>query len=101
MAKIITYNSPLSGNPNQCYCQMKFDDGLRILISQSSEGIKIFKLIIGTIPTKILFQANLSERDKHQKFLATETDSTLLLDSYIETIKPIKTSKQFYDLIKN
>ncbi len=101
MAKIITYNSPLTGKPNQCFCQMKFDDGLKILISQSSEGIKIFKLLIGSIPTKILFEASLSERDKHKKFLECETDSPLLLDSYVETIKQIKTSNQLFDLLNN
>lgn len=101
MAKIITYNNPTTGKPNQCYCQMKFDDGLKILISQSNEGIKIYKLFIGSIPTKILFQANFSERDKHKIFLEAKTDSSLLLDSYVETIKPLKTSKHFFDLINN
>lgn len=101
MAQIITYNNPLTGKPKQCFCQMKFDDGLKILISQSGEGIKIFKLSLGTIPTKILFQANFSEIEKHNKFLAVSTDSSLLLDSYVETIKPIKSSKQFFDLLNN
>ncbi|GIK21428.1 MAG: hypothetical protein BroJett005_08420 [Ignavibacteriota bacterium] len=101
MAKIITYKSPLTGNSNQCFCQMKFDDGLKILISQSREGIKIFRLFIGSIPTKTLFQANFSERDKHKIFLEAKTDSSLLLDSYVETIKSLKTSKQFFDLINN
>ena len=78
---------------------MKFDDGLRILISQSGEGIKIFKLLIGSIPTEILFQASFSERDKHKKFLEVETDGALLLDSYVETIKPMRNSKQFFEFI--
>lgn len=80
---------------------MKFDDGLKILISQSNKGIKIFKLFIGSIPSKILFQAKFSERNKHKKFLEAETDSSLLLDSYVETIKPLRTSKDFFDLINN
>ena len=101
MAKIITYNSPLTGDPEKCFCQMKFDDGLRILISQSNEGIKIFKLSIGFIPTKILFQASFSELDKHKKFMEVETDSPLLLDSYVATIKPLKTSKEFFELLDN
>jgi len=99
MAEIITYNNPLTGNPNQCFCQMKFDDDLRILISQSNEGIKIYELLSGSIPTKILFQAGFSERDKHKKFINVNVESTLLLDYYVETIKPMKNSKQFYDFI--
>lgn len=101
MAKIITYNSPLTGSVDQCFCQMKFDDGLKILISQSKEGIKIIKLLLGFIPSKILFQANFLEHEKHKRFLACETESLLLLDSYVESIKPIKTSKQFFELINN
>lgn len=100
MAEIITYNNPLTGNPNQCFCQMKFDDGLRILISQSREGLKIFKLLFGFYPIKILFQASFYEYDKHDKFMKTQTDSRLALDHYVETIKTIKTSKQFYAFLK-
>jgi hypothetical protein len=99
MAKIITYNSPLTGNPNQCFCQFKFEDGVKILISQSNKGIKIFKLLFGLIPTKILYNASFLEHEKHKKFLDCHTDSPLLLDSYVETIKPLKTSKQLFELI--
>ena len=101
MAKIITYNNPLTGNPNQCFCQMKFDDGLRILISQSREGIKIYKLIIGSIPSQILYKANFSEMEKHKKFMNVDVDSQILLDSYVATIKPMSNSKDFYDFVKS
>ena len=101
MAKIITYNSPLTGKPNQCFCQMKFDDGLRILVSQSRKGIKIFKLLFGLIPRKVLYQASFFEIQKHDKFMQTQIDSQLALDHYVETIKAIKTSKQFFDFINS
>jgi len=99
MAKIITYNSPLTGKPNQCFCHMKFDDGLRILISQSREGIKIFKLFFGFMPRKILYQAGFFEIQKHDKFMQTQINSPLALDHYVETIKQIKNSKDFYNFI--
>lgn len=99
MADIITYNSPLEGNPNQCFCQMKFDDGLRILISQSREGIKIIKLLFGFIPIKILFQASFVDILKHEKIIGAENSSPLLLNCYVNVIKEIKSSKQFYALL--
>lgn len=100
MAEIVTYNNPLTGNLNQCFCQMKFDDGLRILISQSRDGIKIFKLLFGFIPIKTLFQASLVEFQKHEKFMKKEIISSLLIDSYVETIKPIDSKKEFYRFLK-
>ena len=78
---------------------MKFEDGLKILISQSKEGMKIYKLILGSIPIQILFKANFLDREKHKKFMNVGSSSSLLLDSYVETIKPIKNSKQFYTFI--
>ncbi|GIK60431.1 MAG: hypothetical protein HND39_12070 [Ignavibacteriota bacterium] len=99
MAEIIKYNNLSSGNPNQCFCQMKFDDGLKILVSQSKDGIKIFKLFIGFVPIKTLFQASFLEREKHKKFMDVNIDSSLLLDSYVETIKPILTSNKFYEFL--
>ena len=100
MAEIITYNNPNTGNPNQCFCQMKFEDGLRILISQSREGIKIFKLSFGVIPRKILFQAGFFEIQKHEKFIQNQSKRSLLLDYYVDTIKQIKNSKQFYRFLE-
>lgn len=100
MAEIITYNSPLEGNQNQCFCQMKFDDGLRILISQSHEGIKIIKLLFGFIPIKTLFTANFEDILKHEKIIGEEYSSPLLLDCYVNVFKEIKYSKQLYSLLE-
>lgn len=99
MAEIITYNNPLEGNPNQCFCQMRFDDGLRILISQSREGIKIIKLLFGFIPIKKLFEASFGEILKHEKIIGEEYSSPLLMDCYVNVFKEIKSSKQLYTLL--
>lgn len=101
MAEIITYNNPSVGNSNKCYCQMKFDDGVRILISQSNNGITIYKLFYGIIPFKKLFQASFIERDKHKLFINTNSESPLLLDSYVETIKSLNNSKQLLKLLND
>lgn len=101
MAEIITYNDPLTGNPNQCFCQMKFEDGMKILISQSKGGIKIIKLLFGFIPKKILYKAHFTEQEKHDKFMQTQIESMLLLDHYVETIKNIKSSKELINFINN
>ncbi|MDQ7816408.1 MAG: hypothetical protein RDU14_05235 [Melioribacteraceae bacterium] len=100
MADIVTYNSPLEGNPNQCFCQMKFDDGLRILISQSHEGIKIIKLLFGFIPIKTLFAASFEDILKHEKIIGEEYSSPLLLDCYVHVLKEIKSGKQLYALLE-
>ena len=100
MAEIITYNNPLEGNPNQCFCQLKFDDGEKILISQSNNGIKIIKLLFSFIPIKTLFEAGFSEIAKHEKIIGNEYSHPLLMDCYVEKIKPINNYKQFYKLLQ-
>lgn len=102
MATIITYNTPECGDPNRCFCQMKFDDNYRILISQSRDGLKIFRLLFGFIPITILFKANYyDDVKKHNKFISSNVESKYLLDHYVETIGKIRLSKEFLSFINN
>ncbi len=94
MAKIITYNNPLTGDPDKCFCQMRFDDGARILISQSQQGIKIFSLFIGVIPRNILWHADYFNTFKHDLFLNGIETKVLLMDMYIERIRPMHLSSE-------
>jgi len=58
MSQIITYKCDSSGK----YCQIKLDDGNRILISIAQEGAKIFKLKWGGLwPSETIF--NISTND--------------------------------------
>jgi len=79
---------------------MKFDYGVRIIISQSSEGIKVFKLLFGSIPIKTLFKASFGDMLKHEKIIGNEYSSPLLLDCYVKVFKQIKTSNQLYRFLE-
>ena len=53
MGEVVTY----ANNSQQCYCQIKFESGERVLISISgppNAGVKIMKLLFGIIPTQIV-----------------------------------------------
>ena len=55
MAKVVTY----ANNARQCFCQIKFESGERVLISISGPpqaAVKIFKLFLGSIPTQTVWQ---------------------------------------------
>ena len=58
MGEIITYKS----SPISKYCQMKFGDGDRILISVARSGIKIVKLKwAGLVPSETIFQISTAD----------------------------------------
>ena len=55
MAKVVTY----ANNGRQCFCQIKFESGERILISIAgppNAGVKIMKLLLGFIPTQTVWE---------------------------------------------
>jgi hypothetical protein len=101
MAKIITYNSPLTGNPNQCFCQMKFNDGVRILISQTKDGVNITKLLFGIIPYKKIHQADFFEIANQNKFYLPNHSSPLALDHYVEIIKRMENFEDLIEYLKS
>jgi len=58
MSEIIAYKSGLSAK----YCQIKFNDGNRVLISIAQTGIKILKLKWGgLIPSENIFEISTAE----------------------------------------
>ena len=55
MAKVVTY----ANNSSQCFCQIKFESGDRVLISIAgppNAGVKIMKLLFGIIPTETIWE---------------------------------------------
>ena len=55
MAKVVTY----ANNGRQCFCQIKFESGERILVSIAgppNAGVKIMKLLLGFIPTQTVWE---------------------------------------------
>lgn len=57
MAKVVTY----ANNASQCFCQIKFDSGERILISIAgppSASVKIIKLVLGLIPAETVWECS-------------------------------------------
>jgi len=57
MGEVVTY----ANNSQQCYCQIKFESGERVLISISgppNAGVKIMKLLFGIIPTQIVWECS-------------------------------------------
>jgi hypothetical protein len=57
MGKVVAYTN----NSRQCFCQIKFESGERILISiagQPNAGVKIMKLLFGIIPTQTIWECS-------------------------------------------
>jgi len=57
MASVVTY----ANNSTQCFCQLKFESGERILISIAgppNAGVKIMKLLLGLIPTETVWECS-------------------------------------------
>src|SRR6266480_1316781 len=57
MGKVVTY----ANNNRQCFCQIKFDSGERVLISitgRPNAGVKIMKLRFGIIPTQTVWECS-------------------------------------------
>jgi len=50
-----------ANNARQCFCQIKFESGERVLISIAgppSAGVKIMKLLLGLIPTETVWECS-------------------------------------------
>lgn len=57
MAQVVTY----ANNSSQCFCQLKFESGERVLISFAgppSAGVKVMKLLLGVIPTETVWECS-------------------------------------------
>jgi hypothetical protein len=57
MGKVVTY----ANNSRQCFCQIKFESGERVLISIAgppNAGVKIMKLLFGIIPTQTVWECS-------------------------------------------
>ena len=57
MGKVVTY----ANNSRQCFCQIKFESGDRVLISIAgppNAGVKIIKLLFGIIPTQTVWECS-------------------------------------------
>ncbi len=57
MGEVVTY----ANNGSQCFCQIKFESGERVLISVSgppNAGVKIMKLLFGIIPTQTVWECS-------------------------------------------
>jgi hypothetical protein len=55
MASVVTYVNKSS----QCFCQIKFESGERVLISIAgppNAGVKIMTLLLGVIPTQTVWE---------------------------------------------
>jgi len=78
MSKIITYKNSSTGK----YCQIKFDDGNRILISLIQTEIKIFKLNWLSLPKETLFEISTLDlfSDKYKKAREKLTERSLAFD---------------------
>lgn len=94
MSKIVTY----SNKPTGKYCQIKLDDGNRILISISKTGIKVYKLLFGFIPIRSIINLPISdfapnselEHEAALEKLVKKTSELNPLDCLKELLLPCK-----------
>lgn len=90
MGKIITYKNSPSGK----FCQIKYEDGNRILISLAQTGIRISKLKwAGLVPSKIIFDISTTDMvsDKYKATREKLTEVSLepdLLDVFKDLLLP-------------
>jgi len=84
MSQIITYKH----DKKYGYCQIKLDSGESVLLSESSEYIKIFKVIFGTIPTKTIWKWHRINDPKEQilKMMNNHPDNSFF-DSFVKEIQ--------------
>ncbi|MCK1694582.1 hypothetical protein [Bradyrhizobium sp. 144] len=68
MTSVITYKN----NGTQCFCQIAFDSGERVLISIAGmprPSIKVLKLALGIVPTKTIWNYDLAMAGNVQEYL--------------------------------
>lgn len=97
MGKIITYKND---NSKGKYCQIKFEDGKRILISMAQTGARVYKLKWGgLIPGAIIFDIStadlFSEKYRVARERLTEISLELdMLDVFRDVLLPLKSLKE-------
>lgn len=68
MAKVVTY----ANNSSQCFCQIRFESGERVLISIAGPphaGVKVMKLLLGFIPTGTVWECNAAMAGGFDKYV--------------------------------
>lgn len=102
MSEIITY----SNSPTGKYCQIKLDDGNRILISIAQTGIKVMKMKWGGIlPAGDIFDIStqdlFSEQYKRARERLTKVSLELdMLDVFKDVLLPCKTLDEAKKVLK-
>lgn len=92
MSKIITYKRDNTGK----FCQIKLDDGNRILISVAQPGIRVYKLKwMGAIPSETIFDIStdtlFSDQHRHSRQKLTEVSlEPDMLDVLKDVLLPCK-----------
>lgn len=103
MSKIVTYKNSARGK----YCQIKLDDGNRILISIAQTGIKVYKLrLAGLIPSGTIFDIStsdlFSEKYKPAREKLTERSLKLdMLDVFKEILLPCRSLEEVQGVLDN
>lgn len=103
MSEIITYKNSPTGK----YCQIKLDDGNRILISIAQTGVKVMKMKWGgMLPAGDIFDIStqdlFSENYKHAREKLTKLSLELdMLDVFKDILLPCKTLDEVKQVIKN
>lgn len=84
MSKVITYRN----DKKYGYCQIELDSGERILLSEASDCIKIFKLFFGIIPIKIIWKWHRTNDLKEPvlKIMANHQGASFF-DSFVKEIQ--------------
>lgn len=102
MSDIITYQNNSSGK----YCQIKLDDGNRILISIAQPGIKIIKLKWGGLwPSGDIFDISTNDlfSDKYKSALTKLSEKSLepdMLDVFKNILIECKSLQEVQDTLK-
>ncbi len=68
MGNVVTYVN----NSRQCFCQIKFESGERVLISISGPpdpGVKIMKLLLCAIPTQTVWECTAAMSGSFEKYV--------------------------------
>ena len=94
MGQKITYQN----DDKKKFCQIKLDSGERILVSVAQSGVKIYKLLVGTIPMGTVYNADL--KTAVDLFMKKEDwGKPVLLDKIVNRIINSKSTKEIKTLL--
>ena len=68
MGKVVTY----ANNNRQCFCQIKFESGERVLISISGPpkaAVQIMRLLLGVIPVQMVWECSAAKAGGFDKYV--------------------------------